>query len=76
MKVKFQTGDVPEIINGGSSQIYIDQGRFLDLSDMDRWWDRMLPGMKEVCTDYKTGKQFFITTNTSGFGLFIQQGHL
>lgn len=73
LKVKFQTGDVHEIINGGSSQIYIDQGRFLDLSDMDRWWDRMLPGMKEVCTDYKTGKQFFITTNTSGFGLLYNK---
>lgn len=73
LKVKFQTGDVPEIINGGSSQIYIDQGRFLDLSDMNQWWDRMLPGMKEVCTDYKTGKQFFITTNTSSFGLLYNK---
>lgn len=73
LKVKFQTGDMPEIINGGSSQIYIDQGRFLDLSDMDQWWERMLPGMKEVCTDYKTGKQFFITTNTSSFGLLYNK---
>lgn len=73
LKVKFQTGDIPEIINGGSSQIYIDQGRFLDLSDMTGWWDRLVPGIKEVCTDYKTGKQFFITTNTSSFGLLYNK---
>ena len=71
LKVKFQTGDIPEIINGGSSQVYIDQGRFLDLSDMTGWWDRLVPGIKEVCTDYKTGKQFLSLQTPPALGCCI-----
>lgn len=73
LKVKFQTNDIPEIVNGGYAQVYADQGRYLDLSDQSEWWNRLLPGVQGICTDYKTGKNFYFTTNTSSFGLLYNK---
>lgn len=73
LKVKFQTEDIPEIVNGGYTQVYADQGRYLDLSSQTEWWNRMLPGIQEICKDYKTGKNFFFTTNTSSFGILYNK---
>ncbi|MFR5781111.1 MAG: hypothetical protein ACLUEK_04350 [Oscillospiraceae bacterium] len=33
---------------------------------MDEWWDRLIPSMRENCTDLSTGNQYRICTNMTG----------
>jgi len=72
IKVKFASGDVPDIVTT-YEQEFVDQGKYLDISDMDEWWSRTIPSMKENCTDIKTGKQFRICTNMTMAGIFYNK---
>lgn len=72
IKVKFASGDVPDIVTV-YEQEYVDQGKYLDLSDETAWWSRVLPSIKEACTDVKTGKQFRIATNMTMAGLYYNK---
>jgi raffinose/stachyose/melibiose transport system substrate-binding protein len=72
IKIKFAAGDVPDITTS-ITQDYIDQGLFLDLSDETQWWSRVLPSIKEMCTDVKTGKQYKIASNMTMAGLFYNK---
>ncbi|MEX2416298.1 MAG: extracellular solute-binding protein [Paenibacillaceae bacterium] len=71
IKVKFASGDVPDITTV-SEQDYIDQGKYLDLSN-EAFWSRMLPSIKELSTDIKTGKQFRVATNVTTAGIFYNK---
>lgn len=71
IKVKFASGDVPDIVTV-YEQEYVDQGKYLDLSG-DAWWSRVQPSIKEACTDVKTGKQFRIATNMTMAGLYYNK---
>ena len=61
IKVKFASGDVPDITTV-VTQDYIDQNKYLDLSN-ETWWSRVQPSIKEMCTDVKSGKQYEIASN-------------
>lgn len=71
IKVKFATGDVPDIVTV-VTQDYIDQGKYLDLSG-EKWWSRVQPSIKDICTDVKTGKQYRIATNMTMAGIFYNK---
>lgn len=71
IKVKFASGDVPDITTV-SEQDYIDQGKYLDLSG-EAFWSRVLPSIKELSTDIKTGKQFRVATNVTTAGIFYNK---
>ena len=50
IKIKFASGEAPDIMTT-YEQEYVDQGKYLDLSDMDEIWNRLIPSMKECsCT--------------------------
>jgi len=72
IKIKFASGAVPDIMTT-YEQEYVDQGKYLDLSGETRWWDRLIPSMKEKCTDIKTGKQYRICTNITVAGFFYNK---
>lgn len=72
IKVKFASGEVPDVMTT-YEQAYVDQGKYLDLSDENQWWDRLIPSMRESCTDIKTGKQYRICTNMTMAGLFYNK---
>ena len=72
IKVKFASGDVPDIVTV-YEQEYVDQGKYLDLSNEAAWWSRVLPSIKEACTDVKSGKQFRIATNMTMAGLYYNK---
>ena len=72
IKVKFASGEVPDVMTT-YEQEFVDQGKYLDLSDMSEWWDRLIPSMKESCTDLKTGKQFRVCTNMTMAGFFYNK---
>lgn len=41
----------------------IDAGKFVDLTDSE-WWNRIDPSVKEISADVKSGKNYYIPTNT------------
>ncbi|WP_135553164.1 ABC transporter substrate-binding protein [Paenibacillus cymbidii] len=71
IKVKFASGDVPDITTV-VSQDYIDQGKYLDLSG-ESFWSRVVPAIKDLSTDVKTGKQFKVATNMTMGGIFYNK---
>ncbi|WP_372661736.1 ABC transporter substrate-binding protein [Cohnella sp.] len=71
IKVKFASGDVPDITTV-YAQDYVDQGKYLDLSG-EAFWSRVLPAIKELNTDIKTGKQFRAATNVTMAGIFYNK---
>ncbi|MFC5468960.1 ABC transporter substrate-binding protein [Cohnella suwonensis] len=71
IKVKFASGDVPDITTV-VAQDYIDQGKYLDLSN-EAFWSRILPSIKDLSTDIKTGKQFKVATNVTMAGIFYNK---
>ncbi|HEY0828753.1 MAG TPA: extracellular solute-binding protein, partial [Bacilli bacterium] len=71
IKVKFASGDVPDVTTV-VEQDYIDQGKYLDLSN-EAFWSRVLPSIKELSTDVKTGKQFRLATNVTTAGIFYNK---
>lgn len=72
IKIKFASGEAPDIMTT-YEQEYVDQGKYLDLSDMDEIWNRLIPSMKESCTDISSGKQYRICTNMSMAGFFYNK---
>ena len=71
IKVKLASGDIPDITSV-YAQEYADQGLYLDLSGMNRWWTRVNPAIREMVTDVKTGKQYRIATNMTMAGLYYR----
>ncbi|MGM0431651.1 MAG: ABC transporter substrate-binding protein [Spirochaetota bacterium] len=71
MKVKLASGEVPDLTTV-VTQEFIDQGIFADISDAP-FWDRILPSVKDLCTDLRTGKQFKVATNLTMGGLFYNK---
>jgi len=71
IKVKFASGDVPDITTV-VTQDYIDQNKYLDLSN-ETWWSRVQPSIKEMCTDVKSGKQYEIASNMTMAGIFYNK---
>lgn len=72
IKVKFASGEVPDVMTT-YEQEFVDQGKYLDLSDMNEWWDRLIPSMRESCTDLKTGNQYRVCTNVTMAGFFYNK---
>ena len=72
IKIKFASGEAPDIMTT-YEQEYVDQGKYLDLSDMDEIWNRLIPSMKESCTDINSGKQYRICTNMTMAGFFYNK---
>lgn len=72
IKIKFASGEVPDIMTT-YEQGYVDQGKYLDLSDQSEWWNRLFASMKDNCTDVKSGKQYRICTNMTMAGFFYNK---
>ena len=72
IKVKFASGDVPDITATQIPQEYMDQGLYMDLSN-EPFWSRILPSIKELCTDIKNGKQYMVATNVTTAGIFYNK---
>lgn len=68
IKVKFASGDIPDITTV-VTQEYIDQGKYLDLTN-EAWWDRIQPAIRDLCTDVTSGKQYKVASNMTMAGLF------
>ncbi|PIE04360.1 MAG: hypothetical protein CSA76_04630 [Spirochaetales bacterium] len=71
MKIKLASGEVPDLTTV-VNQDFIDQGIFMDISDQ-AFWSRILPSVKDLCTDLKSGKQFKVATNVTMGGLFYNK---
>lgn len=72
IKIKFASGETPDIMTT-YEQEYVDQGKYLDLSDMNEWWDRLIPSMRESCTDITSGNQYRVCTNMTMAGFFYNK---
>lgn len=72
IKVKFASGDVPDITTVWD-QGFADQGKYLDLTGETRWWSRVQPSIRELCTDLRSGKQYRIATNMTMAGIFYNK---
>lgn len=72
IKIKFASGESPDVMTT-YEQEYVDQGKYLDLSNESEWWDRLIPSMKDSCTDLNTGKQFRVCTNMTMAGFFYNK---
>lgn len=72
IKIKFASGESPDVMTT-YEQEFVDQGKYLDLGDMSQWWDRLIPSMKESCTDLNSGKQFRVCTNMTMAGFFYNK---
>jgi raffinose/stachyose/melibiose transport system substrate-binding protein len=72
IKIKFAADEAPDIMTT-YEQGFVDEGKYLDLSDQSEWWDRLTPAMKEACTDINSGKQYRICTNMTMAGFFYNK---
>lgn len=72
IKIKFASNEVPDIMTT-YEQGFVDEGKYMDLSDQKEWWDRMTPEMKEACTDVGQGKAFRVCTNMTMAGFFYNK---
>ncbi|MCR4777810.1 MAG: extracellular solute-binding protein [Lachnospiraceae bacterium] len=72
IKIKFASGEAPDVMTTYENE-YVDQGKYLDLSDMNEWWDRLIPSMKDSCTDLNSGKQYRVCTNMTMAGFFYNK---
>lgn len=72
IKIKFASGEEPDVMTT-YEQEYVDQGKYLDLSDWDELWDRLIPSMRESCTDVNSGKQYRVCTNMTMAGFFYNK---
>ena len=54
-------------------QEFVDQGKYMDISEMNQWWDRLIPSMRDNCTDLNTGKQFRVCTNMTMAGFWYNK---
>ena len=71
LQTKFAAGDIPDITTMGTQQM-IDAGKFVDLTDSE-WWDRIDPAVKEISVDNKSGKNYYLPTNTMMTGTIYNQ---
>jgi len=71
MKVKVASGEIPDITTV-VTQEFIDQGIYADLSDA-AFWNRILPSVKDLCTDLRSGRQYKVATNVTMGGLFYNR---
>lgn len=72
IKIKFASNEVPDIMTT-YEQGFVDEGKYMDLSNEAELWERLSPSMKESCTDIKTGKQFRVCTNMTTAGFFYNK---
>lgn len=72
LQVKAAAGEVPDLISSGLPQEMMDQGRFLDLSG-EPWWDSLNPAAKDLSTDVKSGKNYFIPMCMGAVGIFYNK---
>ena len=72
IKIKFASDAVPDVMTT-YEQEYVDQGKYLSLNDMSQWWDRLIPSMKESCTDLASGNQYRVCTNMTMAGFFYNK---
>lgn len=72
IKVKFASGEVPDVMTT-YEQEFVNQGKYLDIGGMDEWWSRLIPSMRESCTDLKSGIQYRICTNVTMAGFFYNK---
>ncbi|MCR5279640.1 MAG: extracellular solute-binding protein [Lachnospiraceae bacterium] len=72
IKIKFASGEAPDVMTTYENE-YVDQGKYLDLSNENEWWDRLIPSMKESCTDLASGKQYRVCTNMTMAGFFYNK---
>lgn len=72
IKIKFASDEVPDIMTT-YEQGFVDEGKYMDISDQNGWWDRMSPDMKAACTDVKSGKTFRVCTNMTMAGFFYNK---
>lgn len=72
IKIKFASNEVPDIMTT-YEQGFVDEGKYMDLTEESEWWDRMSPEMKEACTDVKQGKAFRVCTNRTMAGFFYNK---
>lgn len=71
LQTKFAAGDIPDITTMGTQQM-IDAEKFVDLTDSE-WWDRIDPSVKEISVDNKSGKNYYLPTNTMMTGTIYNQ---
>lgn len=72
IKIKFAADQAPDIMTT-YEQGFVDEGKYLDLSEQSQWWDRLTPAMKELCTDINSGKQYRVCTNMTMAGFFYNK---
>ena len=72
IKIKFASDEAPDVMTT-YEQEFVDQGKYMDLGSMSQWWDRLIPSMKESCTDLASGKQFRVCTNMTMAGFFYNK---
>ena len=72
IKIKFASNEVPDIMTT-YEQGFVDEGKYMDLTDLNKFWDRMSPEMKAACTDVNQGKAFRVCTNMTMAGFFYNK---
>jgi len=72
IKIKFASNAAPDVMTT-YEQEYVNQGKYTDISDQNGWWNRLIPSMKESCTDLASGKQYRVCTNMTMAGFFYNK---
>lgn len=72
IKIKFASDAVPDVMTTYEKE-FVDQGKYLALNDMNQWWDRLIPSMKESCSDLTSGNQYRVCTNMTMAGFFYNK---
>lgn len=74
IKIKFASNEVPDIMTT-YEQGFVDEGKYMDISDLNEFWDRMSPDMKAACTDVSSGKCLSYLHEHDDGRFLLQQGY-
>ncbi len=72
IKIKFAADQAPDIMTTYEKG-FLDEGKYMDISDQSQWWDRLTPTMKDLCTDITSGNQYRVCTNMTMAGIFYNK---
>ena len=72
IKIKFASDEAPDIMTT-YEQGFVDEGKYMDLTDIEEFWSRMSPEMKVACTDVGQEKAYRVCTNMTMAGFFYNK---
>ncbi len=73
LKIKYATGDDPEIVMGPQTQEFFDLGKYVDLNNYPDLIEKIDPDILQVTVDLKTGANYRLPIGAGSYGFYYNR---